>query len=84
MKEVNYTKIGADDFLVAVEDEIFSKSPDNAKRIAKKIPAQYGERITGVLPAYINKDNWNLARLKVEPLSSLAMTGDVLKFDEKN
>ena len=52
----------------------------SAATLVKGLP---DEIITGVLPLYINKEHWRIARLKMLPLLSWTVAQDVLAYEPR-
>jgi hypothetical protein len=86
IKNIYGTILTAESFLDSIEYSVRSSTESNAhggfnpKASGSIVLGEGRENITGVLPLYINKEHWQVAKRKMKPIMGWMTTLDVLGY----
>ena len=91
IKDIIPTYLTADSFLEAAQFQINAAAGDEAKAHNAfekdgegKITQGIGrENITGVMPLYLFKEHWNIAKRKVQPIFGFMCTLDIMGYSSE-
>ena len=86
IKTINTSQLTAEAFLdsalfITRSGQIIKGEGQHGASAASLVKGLPDEIITGIMPLYINKDNWKIARLRMPPLLGWTVAQDVLAYE---
>jgi hypothetical protein len=86
IKTINTSQLTAEAFLdsalfITRSGQIIKREGQHGTSAASLVKGLPDEIITGIMPLYINKDNWKVARSRMPPLLAWTVAQDVLVYE---
>jgi len=88
IKSINTTQLTAESFLdsalfITRSGQLIKGVGQHGAPASTLVKGLPEEIITGILPLYINEDNWKVAKLRMKPLLAWTIAQDVLAYEPK-